>query len=296
MGARSKLDKDSNIVWRLPRNTHHDVHVTEDGTIFIPAFTYHTEPVSDFEVVVATSIASAIWSSPLEEDLVLEVSPAGEVLSEFSVFRALQRSDFKGLLSLKYKKTSVAPTHLNDIEVVTEAWAAHHPFVEAGDIIVSLRNMNTVAAIDRETKTVKWAMTGNFVRQHDPDLLPNGNLLLYDNWGADSATGRTQIIEINPRTQEIVWRYTGSPESPLHSEIRGNQQPLPNGNVLIAEPEGGRVLEVTRDPEPVIVWEYRNEIVTGSDGAPRVGVIVQALRFGPRDLTFIGGDTVGEEE
>ncbi|MGD9508843.1 MAG: hypothetical protein AB7X49_09875, partial [Geminicoccaceae bacterium] len=32
-----KLDKDSNVVWKLDRNTHHDVSVDEDGNIWVPA-------------------------------------------------------------------------------------------------------------------------------------------------------------------------------------------------------------------------------------------------------------------
>jgi len=36
----------------------------------------------------------------------------------------------------------------------------------------------------------------------------------------------------------------------------GKNQMLPNGNVLVIEPEGGRVFEVTSDSK--IVWEYMN--------------------------------------
>ena len=58
-------------------------------------------------------------------------------------------------------------------------------------------------------------MTGPFVRQHDPDFLPNGNLLVYDNRGGDPACGGSRILEIEPATQKMVWRYDGCGETPF---------------------------------------------------------------------------------
>ncbi|MEM1368377.1 MAG: arylsulfotransferase family protein [Cyanobacteria bacterium P01_H01_bin.15] len=66
-------------------------------------------------------------------------------------------------------------------------------------------------------------------------------------------------MEFDPRSQEIVWEYTGTAERPFYSQFRGRQQPLPNGNVLITESTGGRMLEVTREGE--IVWEYANILI-----------------------------------
>jgi Arylsulfotransferase (ASST) len=103
---------------------------------------------------------------------------------------------------------------------------------------------------------IKWTMTGQFAHQHDPDFLANGNILLFDNRGGNGEYGQSQILEINPNTQKIVWRYRGNAQWPFFSQIRGSQQPLPNGNVLITESDGGRLLEVTRAAEPEIVWEY----------------------------------------
>ena len=37
----------------------------------------------------------------------------------------------------------------------------------------------------------RWAMAGPFRRQHDPDLLPNGHIMVFDNLGGDPACGRT---------------------------------------------------------------------------------------------------------
>jgi hypothetical protein len=64
------------------------------------------------------------------------------------------------------------------------------------------------------------------------------------------------------------------------------QQQLPNGNILITESLGGRVLEVTRDQPGRIVWEYVNALGE-IDGRARVGLITHAERFPAESLTFL---------
>lgn len=291
-----KLDKDSTVIWRLDRNTHHDVHVADDGKIYIPAINYRNDPDDALASVIGPEFAATVnWPIPLEEDVILVVSPDGTLLNEFSMLDSLARSEYRGLLSVSARKPVVSgdiedPTHLNNIEIVSPEWAAQHQFVDAGDIIVSLRNLSTIAAIDRETLLVKWAMSGKFIRQHDPDLLPNGNILLFDNWGAAAETGWSRVIEIVPETHEIVWQYSGSAEDPFYTEVRGVQQPLPNGNVLITEPQGGRVLEVTSGPDSTKVWEFKNE-VTIADGSTRIGTVIQAYRYAPDALEFLLDET-----
>src|SRR3546814_7782682 len=100
-------------------------------------------------------------------------------------------------------------------------------------------------------------MRGGWIGQHDPDVLANGNILLYDNLGGFEQSGRTRILEIDPDNGGVVWRYAGSLEQPFESEARGSQERLPNGNTLITETAGGRIFEVTRDGR--IVWEFRSE-------------------------------------
>ena len=66
--------------------------------------------------------------------------------------------------------------------------------LKVGDLLVSLRNVSSLVAIDAETKMARWAMAGSFRRQHDPDLLPNGHILVFDNLGGDPACGRSRIL------------------------------------------------------------------------------------------------------
>ena len=84
----------------------------------------------------------------------------------------------------------------------------------------------------------------------------------------------------------MVWQYDGCATQPFFGETRGEQEVLENGNVLTYEPQGGRVLEVTHDANPQIVWEYFN-VLDPANGSKRVGLIIHAERFRPENLTFL---------
>src|SRR5262245_35868658 len=63
-------------------------------------------------------------------------------------------------------------------------------------------------------------------------------------------------MEVNPATNEIVWKYQDQPAWNFFSPRMGYAQRLPNGNTLITESSFGRFFEVTKEGE--IVWEYVN--------------------------------------
>ncbi len=76
---------------------------------------------------------------------------------------------------------------------------------------------------------------------HDLHRLPNGNILLQTNW--------TKIVEVDPKTKQIVWTYdsaTANGNAGQRVEVHAFQR-LANGNTMIAESGPARILEVTRD-------------------------------------------------
>jgi hypothetical protein len=86
----------------------------------------------------------------------------------------------------------------------------------------------------------------------------------------------------------VTWSYDGcgTPEG-FFSELRGMQQVLPNGNVLVAESMRGRVFEVAREDRRV-VWEYRNILEGAAEGGRvRVGIVTHAERVPPEALGFL---------
>ena len=124
-----------------------------------------------------------------------------------------------------------------------------------------------------------WSSGGLWVldQQHDATLLDNGDVLLFDDGqylrGAPSAS---KVLEIDPRTDQIAWSYSGYGfvGSDFYSSITGGAQRLPNGNTLVTLGTKGQVMEIT--PDEAVVWDYR----AGSDTPrPQVPIGISAHSF-----------------
>ena len=247
-----RLDPCGELVWKLPYMTHHSVFVSDDGNFWVPGVRYHTKPLRSLPGIVP----------PFHEDTILEISPDGKILREISLLELFYKNDLEALLFANglhriddgnHKDL----LHLNDIEILSIRDAAQFPLFEAGDIMVSLRNLNLVMVIDPLTRVVRWTQTGPWIRQHDPDFLPDGRIMLFDNRRDESGRqvlGGSRTLAIDPVTREVETLYEGSEEEPFFSNVKGKQQLLANGNLLITEAERGRVLEVA--PSGQIVWSY----------------------------------------
>jgi hypothetical protein len=109
--------------------------------------------------------------------------------------------------------------------------------------LISLRNINLLAVIDRTTKQVIWAKNGPWQDQHDPDWQSDGTITVYSN---NQRRGLTTIVRIDPKTNASQDLFAGTGLR-FYSRIMGQHQLLPNGNWLIASPLEGSAFEVTRD-------------------------------------------------
>ena len=126
-----------------------------------------------------------------------------------------------------------------------------------GNLLVSFRCINTIGIIERASGEITWRWgPGQIAGQHNPTLLENGNILLFDN-GAHrvyTTIDFSRVIEVNPKTGEIEWEYKENPIVDLNSFICSGAQRLPNGNTLVCECTKGRLFEITHEGD--LVWEY----------------------------------------
>jgi hypothetical protein len=276
-----RLDRCSNIVWRLPVTTHHQLDYLPNGDTLIGIDRVRTAPDPRYPRLEPGPDGYFL------ENAILRLRPDGTVAEEHWLMDILYESGWESLLFSGEDAVvrTEQPTHHNDVEMLRPEMAAAFPMFEAGDVMLSLRNNQTILVVDGETWKVKWTMTGPFLYAHDPDFLPNGHILLFDNrrTGFTPLLGGSRIIEIDPATRDIVWSYQGSAEEPFYTLIRGMQQQLPNGNVLVVEAQRGRVFEVTRAAPSRIVWEYVNLVQDGY-----AGLVTGAERIAPEQATFVG--------
>lgn len=244
-----KLDKDSNVIWTYADATHHDFNIGADGRIYALTHENRTEPYPDLPGI----------APPVLEDFIVILDANGIEQNRISLLEVFVDTPYEVVMNgsqttLTWGKGNY--THTNTIDYVDAATAEAHPYAREGQLLVSMRDIGMIALIDPATRKIVWAERGPWLTQHDPDMLPNGNILLFDNMGDTTPTGRSRVLEFDPMTKEMVWIYNGSQDKPLESLIRASQQRLDNGNTLITESESGRLLEVSS--AGAIVWEYMN--------------------------------------
>ena len=241
-----KLDPEGEVIWSYLQQTHHDFDIAGDGRIYVLTHEVTNEPIAEHDRL----------ERPRLDDFVVILSPDGEELKKVSLTHALLRSRYKDLLHAVPIFALGDPLHTNTVELIDGAKAANFAHGEPGQVLLSFRDAGLVAVLDVDSETIVWATRGPWLGQHSPTILPNGNILLFDNFGVPEEGNASQVIELDPRSMAVVWRYTGDSGHPLDSAIRSAVQPLPNGNALITESDGGRLLEINRDGQ--IVWEYIN--------------------------------------
>ena len=249
----AKIDRCSRVLWRVPFATHHSIYEDAQGNLWVPGRKILRQPEKRLPLLVP----------PVAEEYILKISPDGKILEEISMLDVFYQSGQEALLFANGLPETMNGfwdiTHMNDVKILEESFASKFPLFKAGDIMVSMRDLNLIVVIDRSTKKIKWSMTGPYIKQHDPHFLPNGRISVYDN-RADLADGKilggSRILSIDPITRSVQTVYQGDARNSFSSNMQGEHQYLPNGNILITEPYAGRVFEVK--PSGEVVWSYIN--------------------------------------
>jgi len=114
-------------------------------------------------------------------------------------------------------------------------------------------------------------------------MLDNGNILVFDNdyHPYEFALGRSKVLEVNPKTNKIVWVYGGGDIArEFYSSTVASCQRLPNGNTLICEGTTGRIFEAT--PLLEMVWEFANNLPSYEPYPAQTGsqMVCSAYRYG----------------
>ena len=236
------LDACGKIIWSIPGHFHHLISVGLNRTVW------------------AWRSSDERYLGEPKNFLVNVDLATGKVLKELSLFDdIILKHDAWGIYGArKSDETANAPMledafHPNDIDVLTPELAEAFPMFNVGDLMLSIRNINLVSVIDSETGVTKWWQAGPWHRQHDPVFLATGVISVFDNnmYGKHS-----RIVTVDPKTRAIETVFTGTDAQPFYTYMRGVHEYLPNGNILITEPQDGRAFEVKGDSQ--IVWEYQN--------------------------------------
>ena len=261
-----KLDHLGNIVWKVPRETHHSVELSEDGGFWVCCRRFHPEQSDSL---------FPPFETPFFEDTILKVSQDGKILTEISVPKLFYDNGLESMLTSTGDNITVGThwdkeiVHLNKIEELYSDIAKTFPMFKANDLALSFRKYNLIVIMSPETKKIKWWKIGPWVRQHDPEFSTNGTIVIFNNNTYRTAFKHpyydkslitippvSNIIEYNPNTGTHRVIYGGKANNKMLSVIRGKVELTKNGGLLITEFEGGRVFEI--DDNGRKIWEYIN--------------------------------------
>jgi hypothetical protein len=269
-----EVDWDGNIVWEYPLEyNHHDFQRLPNGNTLILYSIFAVYPeFSDIEI---------------RNDLMVEVTPDKKIVWEFDTLDHLDEFGY-GAESIDLMRRAPDPWHNNTLEILPpNALEATDSRFRAGNILVSHRSGSTIAIIDKETRQVVWHWgPGVILGQHHPQMLSNGNIIIYDNGGSANYPTEyrfwSRLVEMNPLTGEVVWEFRyppgktaiTDPDDPgggggsggirFLSESWGSLQRLSNGNTFSLDANCGRFFEVT--PGGEVVWEFVNSHVGNFGG------------------------------
>ncbi len=256
----ARLDACGRVQWRLPYGSHHSLARAEDGSFWISGTTRAPQATTERYPEGFPGLDQPTWL-----DQILHVAPDGRVLDRINVLDLLYANDLEYHLAQTYQPEAETDgprtkdvTHMNDVEPLPASMADEYPLFEAGDLVVSLRDLHMVFVVDPQSRTIKWHATAPFVQQHDPDFIGDGWIGVFDNRDDFTPRGKmlggSRILALQPHTDSTRVIFPTSHSDPFYTDIRGKWQSLENGNLLLTESMAGRVVEVT--PDGRTVWEW----------------------------------------
>ena len=276
------LDMEGEIVYEFdriePSGLDADFEIMEDGGILIlggnsiykvqlpdtiewvlsaPAAHHCAIPMPNGHIMYLYSYSMDVegWDYPLSADGILEVNPVtGEVLWDWRTGDHLSTDDY-------------CPWHIMSFFAATQNydWTHANTIIyreEESAVYLNIRHLDRIVKIDYPSGEVLWSLgvdgdfgEGLFSHAHDPELLENGNFLMFDNGNHRFPVEYSRAVEIafDPVLgwAEVAWAW---PDEPFFFDsAMGDASSLPNGNVLITSSHHGRLFEVTRSGE--VVWD-----------------------------------------
>jgi hypothetical protein len=262
-----RLDWQSRVLWRTPMRAHHDIAVAENGDIYTLAGAEEIVPLFGMRAPIINEYIDVLDGADgrLKKRLSLysifrkkiPLAALGRIYAQIFdpqdyLWRVLKQK--KGHQALLRRLSGFDLFHANALKIIDRRIEG---LCEKGDLLLSLRSLDCIAIVDPARSArgaVRWTWgAGQLEEQHDPSLLDDGRILVFDN-----GTRRkfSRVVEIDPRTGRIVWDYHDLGATPFYSSWGGAAQRLFNGNTLITDSDDGRVFEVTRGGEKV--WVYMN--------------------------------------
>ncbi len=262
-GGVVKVDKDSQLLWASEfLGAHHDIDVDENGNVYTIGRDIHINE-------------EYFPDKYISEDYICILDSLGNRTHWISTLDVIRNSKYAPTLRRMPDGGDVL--HCNTIEYIRPDMLpeGYSGPLRPGSVLLSFRATDFVCAVDLDEETAYWAESDLWRMQHQPTVMPDGTMLIFDNQGLGEIS---TILQFDPSTSEVLWLYRGDEENPFYSVGSGSCQRLRNGNTLITESMMGRAFEVT--PEGEIVWEFYNPHRAG-ENLELIATLFETVRVEP---------------
>lgn len=236
----------------------HEIKMLRNGNILLIGYGYKFVDMSRI-------ISGGDPNASVVVNVFQEIDRNRKVVFEWKAFDHYELTDVGPGVNLR--DPSFIFTHLNSIDLDLDS-----------NYVISSRTLDEITKIDRKSGEIMWRLGGKnnqfkfvndsvgFSAQHSVSVLPNGNLLLFDNGLYHSPHFSRAVeykLDVANKTATLVWSYRNTPD--VTSIYWGNVQRLSNGNTFISwgksdigatevDSKGEKVFEMTF---PKDVYSYR---------------------------------------
>lgn len=288
-GLIEEINWEGDVVWSYElwdkgkEIQHHTFHRMPNGNTMILGWEVKTRE----ETIAKGRDPKTLPTEPVEQkgipmddmwaDFVREVDPSGKTVWEWHVWDHIGTGPDQ--LDINYKLPDPVGltypnwdwSHFNSIDYIPET----------DTVVLNSRNFGEFYFIDHKTGkiTYRWGNPSAYGKGKAPSyydngdqklfgphcvtVLENGHILIFDNGSERPEMRRSAVIEMDPKTDEIVWEFEPKHTSSFFSYRQGAAQRLPNGNTLVTSTHGGHFFEIDDDGE--IVWEYVSPVLMGKE-------------------------------
>lgn len=281
-----RMSWNGDVIWKRYLTAHHDITPTPGGGFL--TLTFQRRKAPEIHPTV-----------DLRDDHISRLDDDGRPVDSISMYDLVRDND---LFPLRRKRPVekggrkwVDLFHCNSVEPMTrdDLFGAHRLYAPEHVLICS-RHQNRIAIVNTRTRSLVWAWgRGELDGPHDATLLPSGNILVFDN---GLFRGWSRVLEIDPRTERIVWKYEhpddvgrprDAPGKHFYTGSKGSNQRLDNGNTLICNSDNGEVFEVTPDGD--VVWRWLCDEQFDDPDRPRESLRATLVRAYRYDRELIDG-------
>ena len=244
----ARVAPDGRPRWYRKDYSHHWPHVIAGDLALVPSGRLHQRRPS-YKIGVGDH--QRIWTLacpdlPILEDQVNVVDGHGTLLEEIPILDAIAASRHASRLLASVDVCN--PTHLNFVHVLG-ADAGGAPGIAPDDLVVSLRNLNAFAILDKNDRHLKRFVRGSFQRQHGVRHLRRAQFVMFDNLGTDGHNGPSRLLIVDLATGEETTVFPNN-DTPHHmrgfftSERGQFDISADRRRVVLTDLLGGRALEI----------------------------------------------------